>query len=54
MNELQSNGVQIYHFPTDDQTVADTNNAMNVSLKTFTLLELIVISLSRQYRDRPA
>ncbi|KAL4229813.1 Septin-6 [Mactra antiquata] len=29
MNELQSNGVHIYHFPTDDQTVADTNNAMN-------------------------
>ncbi|XP_045205529.1 septin-11-like isoform X2 [Mercenaria mercenaria] len=29
MSELQSNGVQIYHFPTDDQTVADTNNAMN-------------------------
>lgn len=29
MNELQSNGVQIYHFPTDDQTVADTNNTMN-------------------------
>ena len=31
MAELKSNGVNIYHFPTDDQTVADTNNAMNVS-----------------------
>lgn len=32
MGELKSNGVNIYHFPTDDQTVADTNNAMNVSI----------------------
>jgi hypothetical protein len=31
MNELTSNGVQIYQFPTDDETVADINNAMNVS-----------------------
>lgn len=29
MTELKSNGVNIYNFPTDDQTVADTNNAMN-------------------------
>ncbi|XP_052793657.1 septin-11-like isoform X1 [Mya arenaria] len=29
MAELKSNGVNIYSFPTDDQTVADTNNAMN-------------------------
>ena len=26
-----ANGVQIYHFPVDDETVADTNNTMNVS-----------------------
>lgn len=32
MSELQANNVQIYHFPTDDQTVADTNNAMNGQL----------------------
>jgi len=31
MNELTSNGVQIYQFPTDDETVADINSAMNVS-----------------------
>ncbi|KAH8392834.1 hypothetical protein KR215_002682, partial [Drosophila sulfurigaster] len=27
--ELKSNGVQIYQFPTDDETVADTNRLMN-------------------------
>ncbi|XP_070498737.1 septin-2 [Chironomus tepperi] len=27
--ELQANGVQIYHFPTDDETVAEQNNSMN-------------------------
>ena len=31
MSELMANGVQIYHFPVDDETVADTNNTMNVS-----------------------
>jgi len=31
MTELKSNGVNIYNFPTDDQTVAETNNAMNVN-----------------------
>ena len=31
MSELTANGVQIYHFPVDDETVADTNNTMNVS-----------------------
>ena len=30
--ELNSNGVQIYHFPTDDTTVADTNQAMNAHI----------------------
>lgn len=29
MSELQSNGVQIYQFPTDDETVAETNKSMN-------------------------
>ena len=29
MNELTSNGVQIYQFPTDDETVADLNGTMN-------------------------
>ena len=31
MSELMANGVQIYHFPVDDETVADTNKSMNVS-----------------------
>jgi septin 6/8/11 len=30
MSELTSNGVQIYNFPTDDESVADTNKTMNV------------------------
>ena len=31
MSELVSNGVQIYQFPTDDETVSSINSAMNVS-----------------------
>lgn len=27
--ELQSNGVNIYQFPTDDESVAETNTSMN-------------------------
>ncbi|NXD67111.1 SEP10 protein, partial [Eolophus roseicapillus] len=30
MFELVSNGIQIYQFPTDDETVSKTNAAMNV------------------------
>jgi len=32
MSELVSNGVHIYQFPTDDETVSDTNAAMNQHL----------------------
>lgn len=32
LTELNSNGVQIYHFPTDDTTVADTNTSMNAHI----------------------
>uniref|UniRef100_A0A8C5NAH1 Septin n=1 Tax=Gouania willdenowi TaxID=441366 RepID=A0A8C5NAH1_GOUWI len=32
MSELVSNGVQIYQFPTDDETVSEINASMNVSL----------------------
>ncbi|KAG8429372.1 hypothetical protein GDO86_003889 [Hymenochirus boettgeri] len=32
MNELVSNGVQIYQFPTDDESISKKNSAMNVSL----------------------
>lgn len=31
MSELVINGVQIYQFPTDDETTAKINGAMNVS-----------------------
>ena len=29
IEELSSNGVEIYQFPTDDETVADLNDKMN-------------------------
>ena len=29
MEELQSNGVHIYQFPSDDEAVADLNKKMN-------------------------
>uniref|UniRef100_F6V5P8 Septin n=2 Tax=Ciona intestinalis TaxID=7719 RepID=F6V5P8_CIOIN len=32
MNELVTNGVQIYQFPTDDETVAEVNASMNTHL----------------------
>ncbi|XP_036135513.1 septin-14 [Molossus molossus] len=32
MNELISNGIQIYQFPTDDKTTAQVNSAMNEHL----------------------
>lgn len=37
MSELVSNGVQIYQFPIDDETVAKVNTSMNVS-ETFCLI----------------
>ena len=35
MDELNKNSVEIYRFPTDDETVADINNQMNVSYYSF-------------------
>ena len=32
MDELASNGVEIYRFPMDDETVAEMNSKMNVSM----------------------
>ncbi|KAM8778500.1 LOW QUALITY PROTEIN: septin-14 [Rhynchonycteris naso] len=32
MNELVSNGIQIYQFPTDDETIAQVNSSMNEQL----------------------
>lgn len=31
MSELVSNGIQIYQFPTDDETVSEINTITNVS-----------------------
>ena len=31
MVELENNGVEIYKFPTDDETVSEINTVMNVS-----------------------
>lgn len=36
MSELVSNGVQIYQFPTDEETVAEINATMSVSLPCWT------------------
>lgn len=38
MSELVSNGVQIYQFPLDDETVAKVNTTMNVRRRTNTPL----------------
>ena len=32
MTELENNGVEIYKFPVDDETVAETNSQMNTQL----------------------
>lgn len=32
MEELGENGLRIYTFPTEDATVAEINNKMNVSI----------------------
>ncbi|XP_069129148.1 septin-11-like [Argopecten irradians] len=50
MSELMTNGVQIYQFPTDDETVAETNKTMNVrSCYRRTCLITRVYSLSETY-----
>lgn len=36
MHELAENGVEIYRFPIDDETVSEVNNQMNVSLISYT------------------
>lgn len=41
MSELVSNGVQIYQFPLDDETVAKVNTSMNVRKRTNALLVLL-------------
>jgi len=43
MNELTSNGIHIYQCPTDDETVAEVNTAMNVSMNIWTLALLTTV-----------
>lgn len=57
MSELVSNGVQIYQFPTDDETVSEINASMNVSnifgtktlkkSKTFFVLMTVTYALTK-------
>lgn len=51
-SELVSNGVQIYQFPTDDETVAEINSTMNVrSLMlniTFIFVLIPVVTYTKQ------
>lgn len=57
MDELNKNSVEIYRFPTDDETVADINNQMNVSYYILTINEhfshwmLICIKLGIEVLD---
>ena len=43
MNELAENGVEIYRFPIDDETVSEVNNQMNVSLISYTGFFFILV-----------
>lgn len=42
MSELVSNGVQIYQFPTDDDTVSEINSTMNVRILPLHLLLVLI------------
>lgn len=50
-SELVSNGVQIYQFPTDDESVAEINGTMNVSGSTRVQFtgHLLIIIISPKY-----
>lgn len=41
MEELANNGVNIYRFPVDDETVAEMNAGMNVSTDCFVVWWLV-------------
>ena len=51
MEELTSNGVEIYRFPVDDETVAEMNAGMNVR-KLINHVPTTLI-LSNSYRTYP-
>ena len=45
MSELKENGVRVYQFPTDDETVAEMNAAMNVIQKSIYYYHLTGVSI---------
>lgn len=45
MSELVSNGVQIYQFPTDDETVSKINSAMNVSTHLLLISDHVICDI---------
>ena len=49
MEELGENGLRIYTFPTDDATVADTNNKMNVSVKPVYMYKMLLICARNKF-----
>lgn len=46
MSELVSNGVQIYQFPLDDETVAKVNTTMNVRGHAYTYIHTHILKKS--------
>lgn len=50
MSELVGSGVQIYQFPTDDETVAEVNANMNVSCIDPGIVGLILLFIFRLQR----
>jgi len=44
MSELTSNGIHIYQCPTDDETVAEVNTAMNVSSECLLPVRLCLLN----------
>ena len=44
MEELANNGVNIYRFPVDDETVAEMNAGMNVSTDCFVVMTTFLCS----------
>ena len=41
MQDLKANDIEIYKFPTDDKTVAEINQKMNVSTTAWCLFSLL-------------
>ena len=52
MQELASNGVEIYRFPVDDETVAEMNASMNVSITSCTFTTLFTYTLNFVFKPQ--